>query len=205
MHGRPSTSERGPGPHTWGMSSRPSRSATPRDDAFPRRRQDALAEARRQWLDRGLGEAESMAAATSLVRATQLVVGRIEAALRPLGLTFARYEVLQLLAFTRAGELPMGKIGERLLVHPTSVTNSVNRLEADGLVERERHPVDGRSLLARLTPAGRELAERATKALLAARFGLEDVTVEDLRRITRMVRRLREDLGDLDPAAEPRP
>ena len=67
------------------------------------------------------------------------------------GLTFARYEVLMLLSFSRQGALPLGKIGERLQVNAASVTNAVDRLEADGLVTRRSNPDDGRGRLARLT------------------------------------------------------
>ena len=60
-----------------------------------------------------------------------------------------------LLHFSRTGELPLSIIGERLMVHPTSVTNTVDRLVAQGFVERRRNPRDGRGVLARLTDAGR--------------------------------------------------
>ena len=109
----------------------------------------------------GLDEPAAMAAATSIVRAQQLVLAAVDGALRPLGLTFARYEALVLLAFTRSGSLPLGKMGERLMVHPTSVTGIVDRLEADGLVRRVVHGDDRRITLvrdhrrrARARPAG---------------------------------------------------
>src|SRR3954465_7883975 len=106
-----------------------------------------------------------MAAATSLMRAQQIVLAAVDAELRPMGLTFARFEALRLLAFTRRGELPMGKIGTRLMVHPTSVTNSIDRLEADGLVERRPHPDDRRTTLAAITSTGRSTVSRATRKL----------------------------------------
>jgi DNA-binding MarR family transcriptional regulator len=83
---------------------------------------------------------------TSIMRVQQAYLGRIEAILRPSGLTFARFEVLRLLAFSRLGSLPVGKVGERLQVHPASVTNAVQRLEADGLVVRRTNPGDRRSV-----------------------------------------------------------
>ena len=85
-----------------------------------------------------------MAAVTSVMRVQQIMLREVEAVLKPLGLTFARYEVLMLLSFSRAGSLPVGKMGERLQVHPASVTNAVDRLEHDGYVVRRRNPVDGR-------------------------------------------------------------
>ena len=106
-----------------------------------------------------------MAFVTSLMRAQQLVLARIEEVLRPHGLTFARFEVLRLLAFSRHGVLPVGKVGERLQVHPASVTNAVQRLEDAGLVARSANPADGRSVLAAITPAGRRLVENCTELL----------------------------------------
>jgi DNA-binding MarR family transcriptional regulator len=156
---------------------------------------DPIAEARRQWEAHGLPEAAAMAATTSVMRAQQVVLARVDAALRPLGLTFARYEALMLLSFTKRGRLPMAKIGARLMVHPASVTHTVDRLEQQGLVRRERHPTDGRTTLAVLTPAGRRLARRATKAVGAVRFGMG---VDDRRAdaLVELLTALRADAGD---------
>ena len=127
---------------------------------------DPIAEARRQWIDHGWPEgADGMALVTSVMRAHQILLARVDDALAPLGLTFARYEALMLLTFSRAGGLPLGKIGQRLQVHPASVTNVIDRLERDGMVKRTRHPTDQRTTLAVLTTKGRRAAERATKVL----------------------------------------
>jgi DNA-binding MarR family transcriptional regulator len=158
---------------------------------------DPLREARRQWEAHGLGEPAAMEAATSIVRAQQLVVGAVDAALRPLGLTFARYEALVLLAFSRRGSLPLGKIGERLMVHPTSITSIVDRLERDGLVRRVPSEDDRRIILAELTDDGRDVTGRATKAVEAIRFGLPDLDDAALDRLSASLRRVRKAVGDL--------
>ena len=93
---------------------------------------------------------------TSLVRAQQLLMERIDAVLRPLELTFARYEVLRLLSFSSAGAMPMTRLGSLLQVHPTSVTSAVDRLERQGFVERQRRDDDRRVVLAAITDAGRD-------------------------------------------------
>lgn len=143
---------------------------------------DALAEARRQWYAHGLDEARSMYAAVSIIHAQQVVSTSIERALRPLDLSFARYEILMLLSFSREGALPITKVGERLLVHPTGITKLVDKLEQRGLVTRERNPVDRRGTLARITPAGRRLGRRASKLLAEVRFGIDmpDAELEEL-------------------------
>lgn len=127
---------------------------------------DPIAEAHRQWTAHGWGSvADGMAAVTSLMRAQQIVLARVDEVLRPLDLTFARYELLMLLMFSRAGALPLNKIGSRLQVHPTSVTSAVDRLEARGQVRRTPHPTDRRAILAEITEEGRATALAATEKL----------------------------------------
>src|SRR5690349_13728021 len=133
---------------------------------------DPIDEAARQWGERWDG-VPPMHAMTSLMRVKQLVIGRLDGILKPHGLTFARYEALVLLVFSSRGSLPLGKMGERLQVHPTSVTSIVRRLEAAGLVVRTPHPDDGRAVLAEITDEGRALVEVATKDLVESDFALE--------------------------------
>ena len=78
-----------------------------------------------------------MVAVTSVMRAHQILLARVETALRPYDLSFSRYELLRLLAFSRSGALPITKASDRLQVHVTSVTHAIRRLEADGLVRAD--------------------------------------------------------------------
>jgi DNA-binding MarR family transcriptional regulator len=152
-------------------------------------------EAARQWAQRW-DRVPAMHAVTSLMRVQQLVIGRLDAILKPHGLTFARYEALVLLVFSSRGSLPLGKMGERLQVHPTSVTSIVQRLTAAGLVRRVPHPEDGRTVLAEITDAGRELVERATADLVAADFGLGVLDDQQLAGISELLRPVRRAAGD---------
>ena len=156
---------------------------------------DPIDEAARQWALRwdGVGQ---MHAVTSLMRVQQLVLGRLDELLKPHGLTFARYEALVLLTFSRAGALPLGKMGRRLQVHPTSVTSIVDRLESAGLVVRRRHPDDKRAVLAEITDAGRSAVEAATADLVGAEFGLGVLPDDQLRTLSGMLRPVREAAGD---------
>ena len=141
-----------------------------------------------------------MAAATSIMRAQQVVLAAVDGALRPFGLTFARYEGLVLLSFSRGGSLPLGKMGDRLMIHPTSVTNIIDRLEAQGLVTRVPHPTDGRTTLAEVTSEGRALAKRATLAVNEIALGLGMLDDHDLRDLFRIIRKIRVHIGDFtDP------
>ena len=127
---------------------------------------DPIEIAANNWRAAGWGEAaDGMALVTGVVRAQQLLVAGVERRLRPLGLTFARFEVLRLLAFSRRGALPMGVVGQRLQVHPASVTSAVDRLESDGLVTRARSDHDGRRVLVALTSKGHGVVDAATIAL----------------------------------------
>lgn len=157
---------------------------------------DAIAEARRHWTERGLGEPLAMAAATSIMRAQQIVSTTVERALRPLDLTFARYEVLRLLSFTSTGSLPITKVGQRLMVHPTGITKLVDKLEAQGFVRRLANPTDRRGTLAEITDEGRERLEEATAAVTDVRFGA-DLSDDDLELVVTLVRRWRAGSGDL--------
>lgn len=156
---------------------------------------DPIDEASRQWATHWDGVPQ-MHAVTSLMRVQQLVIGRLDALLKPHGLTFARYEALVLLTFSSRGSLPLGKMGERLQVHPTSVTSIVRRLEASGLVVRLRHPADGRGVLAEITDSGRALVERATAELVGADFGLAALDDNSLRELSDLLRPVRRSAGD---------
>ncbi len=157
---------------------------------------DPIAEAGRNWTEHDWSQTDAMLAATSITRAYQIMLARINDALAPLGLNFSRFEVLTLLSFTRAGELPMGKIGDRLQVHATSVTNTVDRLVEAGLVERVQHPTDGRTTLARLRPEGHSLVRKGQAALSEIDFGLIGLETSAQRSIYNTLTSFRQANGD---------
>jgi DNA-binding MarR family transcriptional regulator len=156
---------------------------------------DPIEEAARQWSARW-EETPRMRAVTSIMRVHQLLLTELDELLRPLGLTFARYEVLVLLSFSRRGALPLGKIGERLQVHATSVTPLVKRLEAADLIKRTPHPEDGRAVLASITPHGRDVVGKATEAIVQAQFGLGSLDDADCARLTELLTPVRAAAGD---------
>lgn len=160
-------------------------------------RADPIDLAHRNWTDRHWNdEAGGMAIVTSVMRVQQIFAGEVEAVLKPIGLTFARYEVLMLLDFSRSGQLPLGKIGERLQVHPASVTNAVDRLEYGGLVNRTPNPHDGRSTLASITDAGRELAASASASLNDAVFGAVALSAAEQQVAFGLLGKIRHAAGD---------
>jgi DNA-binding MarR family transcriptional regulator len=160
---------------------------------------DPIERAGDSW-EEHFGPAATMRAATSVFRVQQILLARFDEALRPHALTFARYEVLVLLTFSRTGELPLKVIGSRLMVHPTSVTNAIERLVAAGYVDRRPNPADGRGVLAGITERGRAVVQEATAALTALDFGLGDVPEAELRTLFDILKRVRLGAGDVADA-----
>ena len=158
---------------------------------------DPIAEARRQWEDRwGPSATASMSAVTSIMRVHQILMARLNEQLRPYELTFPRYEALMLLLYSRRGSLPLGKMGERLQVHRTSVTNTVDGLERLGYALRVAHEHDRRTTLAVITDRGRQVAEKATRQLNESRFGTAPLEPAHLESVSDILRRIRIDAGD---------
>lgn len=163
---------------------------------------DQIALAAENWVAHGWADAaDGMALVTSVMRVQQLLLARVESVLRPSGLTFARFEVLRLLAFTRTGTLPIGKVGERLQVHAASVTNAVSRLEAHGLVERSPNPADGRGVLVTITPAGKRLVEACTELLNDEVFTRMPMPDDEQRAAFDALRNMRRAFGDFAESA----
>jgi len=155
---------------------------------------DPIEEALRQWRKHwGPTPGPSMVAVTSIMRAEQILTARLNAVLEPWQLTFPRYETLMILYYSRNGALPLGKMGSRLQVHPTSITNTIDGLQKLGLVERVRPEDDRRKVLAAITGRGREVAEAATKAINDARFGTAPLKRGELQTLFDILGRLRAD------------
>jgi DNA-binding MarR family transcriptional regulator len=162
---------------------------------------DPIERAGQTWEER-FGPAAAMRAATSVFRVQQILLARFDEVLRPHELTFARYEVLVLLTFSRTGELPLKIIGSRLMVHPTSVTNAIDRLVVAGYVDRRPNPADGRGVLAGITRAGRDVVELGTRALTELDFGLGDLGDGELETLFDVLRRVRLGAGDVSGPAD---
>jgi DNA-binding MarR family transcriptional regulator len=160
---------------------------------------DPIERAGQTWEQR-FGPASAMRAATSVFRVQQILLARFDEVLKPHALTFARYEVLVLLTFSRTGELPLKVIGSRLMVHPTSVTNAIDRLVAAGYVARRPNPNDGRGVLAAITDDGRRVVERATAELTGLDFGLGDLSEDDRAALFDVLKRVRLGAGDVAAA-----
>jgi DNA-binding MarR family transcriptional regulator len=96
-----------------------------------------------------------------------VIEARLEAAIEDAGLSLSKGAVLDRLI--KAGEpLPLTHLAGQLACVKSNVTQLVDRLEADGLVERKDDPDDRRSILAAITDKGRQRYEVGFRALTAA-------------------------------------
>jgi len=133
---------------------------------------------------------------TNIMRVQQILQATVDERLKPHGLSFARYEALVLLSFSQRGSLPMRMMGERLQLHPTSITNIVDRLESDGLARRLPHPSDRRTTLVELTEAGRDRLTGATAAVTGADFGFVGLDEPELDQLSVLLTKVRRAAGD---------
>jgi DNA-binding MarR family transcriptional regulator len=156
---------------------------------------DPIARAAEIWTAK-IGPSSAMAAVTSVFRVQQVLQQAVDSALRPHELTFARYEALVLLRFSRTGALPMSLMGQRLQLHPTSITNIVDRLEAAELVRRRPHPTDKRTTLVEITGAGRRRCEEATASVTSVDFGLVGLSDDEVTALTSLLAKVRRAAGD---------
>lgn len=156
---------------------------------------DPIAKAARTWSER-IGPSTAMSAVTNVMRVQQILLASVDDSLKPHGLSFARYEALVLLSFSKRGSLPMRMMGERLQLHPTSITNIVDRLEADGLARRLPHPSDRRTTLVELTGPGRERLTAATEAVTKAEFGFVGLDEQEQEQLSVLLTKVRQAAGD---------
>jgi DNA-binding MarR family transcriptional regulator len=164
------------------------------------RSSDPIVVADEHWKRHGCDAGPYFRTSLSIYRVADLIREHDEAVMRPLRLTSAKHEALAIIYFSRHGEMPLGKLGERLLVHPTSVTSTVDALEHIGLVKRAGHPTDRRATLARITAKGRRAIDRTCSQLGAQHSGLDALTAVDAQRLFDLLVRIRADAGDIKRA-----
>jgi DNA-binding MarR family transcriptional regulator len=100
-------------------------------------------------------------------------------------LTLLRYGVLITLVTDPDRRLRMTDLAERVLTSPSGMTRAVGRLAAEGLVERDRDPDDGRSFIVGLTPLGltRLREAQVTHHACVRELLFHGLTDDDLQRL----------------------
>ncbi|HEY3572125.1 MAG TPA: MarR family transcriptional regulator [Thermoanaerobaculia bacterium] len=125
-----------------------------------------------------------------VIGAAHEVEGRLEGALGTIGLSLAKLNVLKALADTDE-PLPLSHLADRCCCVRSNITQLVDRLEADRLVERLPDPADRRSVRAALTPAGRERHAEAVRIVgETEREVFAGLGEEDRQALTRLLGRL---------------
>jgi DNA-binding MarR family transcriptional regulator len=163
---------------------------------------DPVDASRQRWIEQGWGDsALGMAAIVSVMRAEQIFLNRATSILRPLGLTFARYQVLGM--FRWSGPITLGAVGKGLWITPATVTSAVDRLEAAGLCRRLSHPTDARATLVEITAKGRRLFDRAVESLNGGLFGTVELSEDELEQLVALIGKIRSIEGDVVVARQP--
>jgi DNA-binding MarR family transcriptional regulator len=99
-----------------------------------------------------------------IVQAHDRITRRVDSALhRQHRLSLTAFEALRRIAEAPGERATMGEVADAVGLSRPGVTSTVNRLEAEGLVLRERVGEDRRLLHARLTPAGRQRVQQAAQ------------------------------------------
>ena len=94
-----------------------------------------------------------------LYAAARNVTGLYTPCLKPLGLTYTQYIVF-LVLWEKDG-IPVGEIGEKLMLDNGTLSPLLKKMELAGYIERQRSHEDERIVVISLTEAGRQLQEKA--------------------------------------------
>lgn len=113
-------------------------------------------------------------------------------ALDPLGITYPQYLVL--LVLWETNDLAVHELGARLYLDSGTLTPMLKRLEAQGLISRERDETDERRVRVQVTAAGRALRRRA-RAIPPAMVCATGCELDELVKLTTRLRALRAHLS----------
>lgn len=123
----------------------------------------------------------------ALTIAARNVVALYRPVLAPLGLTHPQYLVM--LALWQYAPVSVKELATLLELDSATLSPLLKRLEAAGLVRRERNPDDERRLMVTLTPAGREMQEKA-RDIPERMMRLLGMAPEELRHLNAVLSRL---------------
>jgi len=117
----------------------------------------------------------------ALAVAARNVIALYRPLLEPMGLTHPQYLVM--LALWEQAPLKVGDLAERLSLEPATLSPLLKRLEASGMVTRERDPRDDRALAIALTPKGNRAKRQAMRVppAIMERLGMDVAELETLR------------------------
>lgn len=123
----------------------------------------------------------------ALAVASRNVIALYRPFLDPLGITHPQYLVM--LALWEETPVSLGRLSRRLCLEPATVSPLLKRLQARGLITRERRPEDERALDICLTPRGRDMRAEAERIPLGILATLE-MSLEELENLRDVLHRL---------------
>ena len=104
-----------------------------------------------------------------------------------------------MLFFSRDGQMKLSELGQRLLLHPTSITSTVDSLEKLGYVQRTPHPTDRRATMATITESGRQAISATSSVMRDHDYWLDALTVDEAAQLFALLRKVRDAAGDIVP------
>ena len=107
-------------------------------------------------------------ATIALLRTASVVSRVLERVVEPAGLSLAQYNALRIVRGAGSAGIPTLAVRERMIQEGTTITRILDKLEASGLVRRERSTPDRRQVVCYVTPDGRRLLERIDPKVNAA-------------------------------------
>ena len=161
------------------------------------KRADPLDISRSHWTD-ALGDPGQFFAMTAVMRLSRRLAETIDTVLKMFGINRNGYLILMSLELSGTKSMTLGKLARELIVHPTTVTLTIDKLEADGLVKKTPHETDRRSTRATITKPGRSLAKDVTAALEQVGFGLGDLSKAQTAKLVAALNTARRASGDID-------
>jgi len=157
---------------------------------------DAMEVPRRFWDEETLGDPSRFMTLVSTMRLTRRVTGAVDGVIETHGLSRNGYLLLMHLELSESGTRILSSLARDLIVHPTTITLTIDRLEAEGLVKKLPHQTDRRATQASLTRSGRNLARRITDDLAEIGFGLGALSDAQVARLDSAVNMARLAIGD---------
>ena len=117
----------------------------------------------------------------SLYAASRLVIQEYQPYLEKLGITYPQYLVLMVLWETDS--ISVSEITHRLLLNTNTITPVLKRLEAQGIITRQRSQEDERKVIVTLTPKGKQMQMEAASLpeKLVASLVSSNVKIEELQ------------------------
>jgi len=111
-----------------------------------------------------------------------------------------------LLALADQDGVIMSKLGQRLFLEKSTMTGVIDKMEADGLVERRSDRTDRRALRISLTPKAKRLNEKILKIIDKAYQDLSgDLTSEDLAASVKVSKQIGQAAYELSANNEKKP